>query len=134
HPSRRPEGGGVMSAEVVVDTSWMDDGACAGADPALCFPRTGDNDAVTAADAVCATRPVPSERLEYALAEHGKHDIGGRTADRAVCATCPVTSECLEYALAEHVKHGIWGGTSERERRRIRSLRWRARHAKGGVR
>jgi len=91
-----------MSAEVVADTGWMDDGACVGADPDLFFPRRGDNDAVTAA--------------------------------KAVCATCPVTSECLEYALAGQVKHGIWGGTSERERRRIRSLRWRARHARGGVR
>src|SRR5690606_3263456 len=101
-PPARQEGGGVMSAEVVADISWMDDGACVGADLDLFFPQRGDNDAVAAA--------------------------------KAVCATCPVTSECLEYALSERVTHGIWGGTSERERRRIRSIRWRARHARGGVR
>lgn len=86
-----------MSAEVVADTSWMDDGACAGADPDLFFPLRGDNDAVAAA--------------------------------KAVCATCQVRVECLEYALENSERFGIWGGTAEKERRRIRSLRRRARHA-----
>src|SRR5690606_9161462 len=46
------------------------------------FPRRGDNDAVTAAKAVCATCPVMSECLEYALAEQVQHGIwGGTTAE-----------------------------------------------------
>jgi len=50
-------------------------------------------------------------------------------AAKAVCATCQVRVECLEYALENSERFGIWGGTAEKERRRIRRLRRRARHA-----
>lgn len=48
---------------------------------------------------------------------------------KAVCAGCAVREDCLEYAVAKGEKFGIWGGKSERERRRIRSERARARRA-----
>lgn len=46
---------------------------------------------------------------------------------KAVCAGCPVRTECLEYALANDERFGVWGGTSEKERRRIKRQRARAR-------
>jgi WhiB family transcriptional regulator, redox-sensing transcriptional regulator len=44
---------------------------------------------------------------------------------KQICRGCQVRETCLEYALRNNLKHGIWGGTSERERRRIRSVRFR---------
>lgn len=44
---------------------------------------------------------------------------------KAICAECPVREQCRDYALDTNQKHGIWGGLSERERRRIRSKRFR---------
>jgi len=46
-------------------------------------------------------------------------------AAKAVCATCPVRVECLDYALVVLGQSGIWGGQSERQRRQIRSRRFR---------
>lgn len=45
---------------------------------------------------------------------------------KQVCGTCPVRDDCLEYALDTGEKFGIWGGLSERERRRLRRARSRA--------
>lgn len=52
-------------------------------------------------------------------------------AAKAVCDGCAVREQCLEYALGQggYGDHGIWAGTSERERRRIRRERARARRA-----
>jgi WhiB family redox-sensing transcriptional regulator len=44
---------------------------------------------------------------------------------KQVCAGCPVSEECLEWALASGEKFGVWGGKSERERRRLRTVRYR---------
>ena len=53
---------------------------------------------------------------------------GEDTSDaKAVCAACTVREACLDYALTTREKFGIWGGLSERERRRIRGQRARAR-------
>lgn len=46
---------------------------------------------------------------------------------KEVCRNCVVQNDCLEYALANSEKFGIWGGMSERERRRIRRQRNKAR-------
>ena len=52
---------------------------------------------------------------------------GERTAEaKAVCAACPVRAECLAFALDNGEKFGVWGGKSERQRRRMRSERYRA--------
>lgn len=50
-------------------------------------------------------------------------------AAKEVCQDCPVRLTCLQYALDNKEHHGIWGGVSERERRRIRRARLRARKA-----
>jgi hypothetical protein len=44
---------------------------------------------------------------------------------KAICSQCPVRSECLEYALANPHDTGIWGVTSDRQRRQIRTDRFR---------
>ncbi len=45
---------------------------------------------------------------------------------KAVCAACPVQSECLAFALDNGERFGVWGGKSEKQRRRLRSERYRA--------
>lgn len=54
---------------------------------------------------------------------------GDAAIPRAICATCPVAVRvaCLEWALTIPEAGGWFGGTSEKERDRIRSVRWRAR-------
>lgn len=46
---------------------------------------------------------------------------------KAVCVGCEVKEQCLQYALANSEHFGIWGGSSERERRMMRTERYRAR-------
>lgn len=46
---------------------------------------------------------------------------------KQVCAGCTVRAECLDHALSVPERFGVWGGLSERERRRIRRTRIRAR-------
>ena len=48
---------------------------------------------------------------------------------KEVCRGCVVREDCLECALVNGEKFGIWGGMSERERRRLRRERARARDA-----
>ncbi len=45
----------------------------------------------------------------------------------AVCNACPVRAECLEHALRVPERFGVFGGKSEKDRRRMRSERNRAR-------
>jgi WhiB family redox-sensing transcriptional regulator len=55
-------------------------------------------------------------------------DRGGPTARaKQLCSRCPVRAECLRYALAIPDLVGYWAGTNERERRRLRAARRRAR-------
>ena len=42
---------------------------------------------------------------------------------KGICVDCPVKGFCLEFAL-KHDEKGIWGGTSERQRVRIRIMRY----------
>lgn len=48
---------------------------------------------------------------------------------KAICQRCPVQGDCLEYALVNGEVFGVWGGMSERQRRRIRGARAKARRA-----
>ena len=55
-------------------------------------------------------------------------DRGGPSARaKQLCARCQVRAECLKYALAVPDLVGYWAGTNERERRRLRAARRRAR-------
>lgn len=45
---------------------------------------------------------------------------------KAACAVCPVQAECLAFALDNGERFGVWGGKSEKQRRRLRSERYRA--------
>lgn len=55
---------------------------------------------------------------------------GASTSEaKGVCKGCRVREECLEYALVKNITHGIWGGLSERQRRRIRKVRYLAKQA-----
>jgi WhiB family redox-sensing transcriptional regulator len=45
---------------------------------------------------------------------------------KAMCAACEVKDDCLEFAITEGERFGLWGGLSERERRKIRGQRTRA--------
>ncbi|MCA9308743.1 WhiB family transcriptional regulator [Candidatus Saccharibacteria bacterium] len=46
---------------------------------------------------------------------------------KKVCYGCEFREPCAEVAIERGEKFGVWGGLSERERRRIRSQRARAR-------
>lgn len=48
---------------------------------------------------------------------------------KAVCAVCPVRVKCLAAHIGESV--GVFGGLSARQRKSLRSERWRA--ARAGV-
>lgn len=48
---------------------------------------------------------------------------------KAVCARCPVRQECLDYSMEANEKFGVWGGLTERERRILRSERWKTKQA-----
>ncbi len=44
-----------------------------------------------------------------------------------MCEACEVKAECLEFAITQGERIiGIWGGLSERERRKLREQRTRA--------
>ena len=54
-------------------------------------------------------------------------DRGGPTARaKQLCARCTVRAECLRYALAVPDLVGYWAGTNERERRKLRAAKRRA--------
>jgi WhiB family redox-sensing transcriptional regulator len=69
-----------------VDSEWMNDAACAGENLDLFFPddrRDGHNaKAVRAAKAICATCPVQTECLDYALTTGIKFGVWGGTSER----------------------------------------------------
>ncbi len=73
--------------------TWMDDAACATADPELFFNPDG-------------TRSMTEYFSDVKKAKQ-------------VCSRCPVVSRCLQYALEAGEHYGIWGGTTPRERRRM---------------
>lgn len=43
------------------------------------------------------------------------------------CVGCRVRTECLDYAMVNKLGFGVWGGLSERERKRLRRQRRKAR-------
>lgn len=44
---------------------------------------------------------------------------------KAICNTCPVQQRCGEYGIANNEEFGVWGGLTGRERRKIRSRRFK---------
>lgn len=80
------------------DTSWMNQAACKGTDPALFIPDKGGRGA--AADG--------STSAYY----HAKQQ----------CVRCPVITECLLWAINHREKKGMWGGTTPKERQAIRLM------------
>lgn len=63
-----------------MDTEWMADGNCRNQPPALFFPSDGVG--VDAARRLCATCPVKSACLEYALRNRIDHGVWGGTSER----------------------------------------------------
>lgn len=63
-----------------MDTEWMADGNCRSQPPALFFPSDGVG--VDAARRLCATCPVKSPCLEYALRNRIDHGVWGGTSER----------------------------------------------------
>ncbi|ATL25975.1 WhiB family transcriptional regulator [Streptomyces formicae] len=70
---------------------WLNQAACADADPDLFFPSGGAGRAL--------------------------HD---RTAAKRICARCPVRGLCLAWAMSTRQATGVWGGTCEEERAVLR--------------
>lgn len=63
-----------------MDTEWMADGNCRSQPPSLFFPSDGVG--VDAARRLCATCPVKSPCLEYALRNRIDHGVWGGTSER----------------------------------------------------
>jgi WhiB family redox-sensing transcriptional regulator len=61
-------------------TSWMADGNCRNYPPAVFFPSDGVG--VDRARRICATCPVTSSCLEYALEQHIDHGVWGGCSER----------------------------------------------------
>lgn len=61
-------------------TSWMADGNCRNYPPAVFFPSDGVG--VDRARRICATCPVTSPCLEYALEQHIDHGVWGGCSER----------------------------------------------------
>ena len=60
------------------DTTWMDHAACLGMDPELFHPRRGES--TKPAKAVCATCPVQTDCLQWALKTRQHWGVwGGRS-------------------------------------------------------
>lgn len=59
------------------NTSWEHQAACRGADPEIFFAEKSDHTAVTAAKSICATCPVTTQCLDYAIAGHERDGIWG---------------------------------------------------------
>jgi WhiB family redox-sensing transcriptional regulator len=62
------------------DTDWMRDGLCAQTDPEEFFPNKGSS--TRAAKAVCATCPVETKCLLYALEHNERFGVWGGTSER----------------------------------------------------
>ncbi len=63
-----------------MDTGWMADGNCRSESPSLFFPSDGVG--VEVARRVCATCPVKSPCLEYALRNGIDHGVWGGASER----------------------------------------------------
>ncbi len=63
-----------------MDTEWMADGNCRDESPALFFPNDGVG--VEVARRICATCPVKSPCLEYALRNGIDHGVWGGASER----------------------------------------------------
>jgi WhiB family transcriptional regulator, redox-sensing transcriptional regulator len=61
-------------------TEWMADGHCATQPPSLFFPSDGAG--VEKARKVCATCPMRTQCLEYALVNRVDHGVWGGTSER----------------------------------------------------
>jgi len=61
-------------------TSWMADGNCRNYPPATFFPSDGVG--VDRARKICATCPVSTPCLEYALEQHIDHGVWGGCSER----------------------------------------------------
>lgn len=58
-----------------IPAPWVDRAACAGTDPALWFPDTGEH--ATQARAICAGCPVRTDCRDYAIAAEEQGGIWG---------------------------------------------------------
>ena len=65
----------------LVETPWVADAACAGADPALFFGDPGTDS--SEAKAICARCPVRTECLDFAIATHERFGIWGGLGQKA---------------------------------------------------
>lgn len=63
-----------------ITASWMGNGACRAFPPNTFFPSDGVG--VDKARKICATCPVTSECLEYALTNHIDHGVWGGCSER----------------------------------------------------
>lgn len=63
-----------------MDTEWMAEGKCKNEPPSRFFPSDGVG--VDAARQLCATCPVKSPCLEYALRNRIDHGVWGGTSER----------------------------------------------------
>lgn len=61
-------------------TEWMDSGTCKEHPPSTFFPSDGVG--VEVAKRICATCPVATKCLEYALDNHIDHGVWGGTSER----------------------------------------------------
>jgi WhiB family redox-sensing transcriptional regulator len=61
---------------------WHTRAACRGTDPELFFPQRGEDTTGATAIAVCATCPVQTECLNYALAADEKFGVWGGMSRR----------------------------------------------------
>lgn len=69
---------------------FMDQAACAEADPGLFFPNWGQEE-----------------------------DRGNTARAKEICKGCDVRAQCLAYALANHERYGVWGGMTTGQRRAL---------------
>jgi WhiB family redox-sensing transcriptional regulator len=63
-----------------IGAEWMADGSCRDYPSALFFPRDGQG--VIVAQQICATCPVSTECLRYALDHHIDHGVWGGRSER----------------------------------------------------
>jgi len=63
-----------------METPWMNDGSCRNHPPEVFFPSDGVG--VTIAQRICATCPVRTPCLEYALENRIDHGVWGGTSER----------------------------------------------------
>ncbi len=66
--------------DAMTETSWMADGNCRAYPPAVFFPSDGVG--VDRARKICATCPVLSACLEYALEQRIDHGVWGGASER----------------------------------------------------